>query len=378
MNVLQITPSFYPAFVYGGTTYSVYALCTGLASAGCVVRVLTTNANGPQAVLDTPADRDVELLPRLSVRYCRRIADVSISLQLLRLLPGAIRAADVVHLTAVYSFPTIPTLFLCRCLKKPIVWSPRGMLQRWPETSRAVLKTLWERICKAVAPKTTVLHCTSDEEAAQSRLRMPGMKVAIVPNGVDVSNHPPDGEVDEGLVRPMHFLYLGRLHPKKGIENLLQAFATLNGLACTLTIAGEGEAKYRALLEQTVESLQIQGRVKLLGFVEGESKEAVYASADSVVIPSFTENFGMVVAEALAHGIPVIASRGTPWRRVEEIGCGLWVNNNPESIAAAMKKIASMPLRDMGRRGREWMAREFSVEATTQQMIRVYTELLDS
>ncbi|HSQ05574.1 MAG TPA: glycosyltransferase, partial [Burkholderiales bacterium] len=186
MNVLHVTPSFYPAFLYGGTTYSVHALCRGLVAAGCSVRVLTTNANGPDAVLDTPSDRDVELQPGLNVRYCRRIADVSVSPQLLRSLPAAIRSADVVHLTAVYSFPTIPTLFLSRWYRKPVVWSPRGMLQRWPETPRTALKAPWEQICRLVAPRNMVLHCTSEEEAAESTERMEGARAVVIPNGVEV------------------------------------------------------------------------------------------------------------------------------------------------------------------------------------------------
>src|SRR5206468_7028271 len=123
-------PSFYPALVYGGPTYSVYMLCRSLNGHACELRVLTTDANGPNSVLAVNTKRAVEISPGLFVRYCHRIADVSISPTLLRLLAAYVWWADVIHLTAVYSFPTIPTLLACKILGKPVVWSPRGMLQR--------------------------------------------------------------------------------------------------------------------------------------------------------------------------------------------------------------------------------------------------------
>ena len=344
----------------------MHQLCRGLAHKGHSVTVLTTDANGPRDVLDVDTSRETDLETGLKVRYCHRILDVSVSPALLKLLPSYIRAADVVHLTAVYSFPTIPTLFWCRRLRKPLVWSPRGMLQRWPETPRTALKALWETVCRFVSPRNAVLHCTSEAEAVESVARMRKMRVVVVPNGVEVME-------DSGApaaAAELNFLYLGRLHPIKGIENLLEAFSRVS-LPASLTIAGEGDAPYAAMLKARAGE-----RVRWLGAVDGSEKDATFKSADCVVVPSHTESFGMVMAEALAHGVPVIASKGTPWKRVEEIGCGLWVDNDPQSLADAMKRIASMPLREMGRRGREWMQREFSIEATTERMLQVYRELM--
>src|SRR5437867_10893264 len=113
----------------------------------------------------------------------------------------------------------------------------------------------------------------------------------------------------------------------------------------------------------------------MIGPVVGTAKRTLFESADVVVVPSYAESFCVVVAEALAHGVPVIASRGTPWRRVEEIGCGLWVENDPESLAVAIEQISRMPLREMGRRGREWMAKEFSWDKQAQQVLTCYKTL---
>lgn len=374
LKILHVTPSFYPAVVYGGPTYSVYELCRSLVRQGCRVRVLTTDANGPGAALKISTKESLEVSPGLFVRYCHRVADVSISPMLLRLLVAQVRWADVVHLMAVYSFPTIPTLLACKIVRKPVVWSPRGMLQRWEGTSRPQLKVMWEKVCQIAAPKGLVLHATSEEEARESRHRLPGLETVVVPNGVDIPNR----ILSRNCNPKLRLLFLGRLHPKKGIENLLSAYNIVNrtsGMTSSLVIAGAGEKQYTETIKTRIEELGLSDKVKMMGRVAGEAKEKLFENVSVVVVPSHTENFGLVVAEALAHGVPVIASRGTPWQRIEEIGCGLWVENDPESLAAAIKRISLMPLRDMGLRGREWMQKEFAWDLVAEEMIQVYRNI---
>jgi len=112
--------------------------------------------------------------------------------------------------------------------------------------------------------------------------------------------------------------------------------------------------------------------VEILGPVLSEAKKVLFECSDVALVPSYTENFGIVVAEALAHGVPVIASKGTPWSRLEEMRCGVWVDNDLESLANAIRNINTMPLQDMGRRGREWMENEFSWRSVTNQMLALY------
>jgi glycosyltransferase involved in cell wall biosynthesis len=374
LRVLHVAPSFYPAFVYGGPTRSVYQLCLSLASAGCDVKVLTTNANGPEAVLNVATDREIEIAERLHVRYCHRIMDVSVSPMLLRYLIPYVQRADVVHLMAVYSFPTIPVLLAARICGKPVVWSPRGMLQRWSGSSRPLLKSLWEQVCCLVSPSQLILHVTSDAEAAESLQRLPGVQTAIVPNGVDIPESISHVHGDSQL----RIAYIGRLDPKKGIENLLAACGIVDrnsGLDYSLKIAGAGAAPYIDSLKKQIEASNLTERIVMLGNVEGQAKRDLFANADVVVIPSHTENFGLVVAEALAHGVPVIASRGTPWRRMEEVGCGLWVDNTAEALASALMAVQAMPLREMGERGRVWMQREFTWARVGEQMLNLYYQL---
>jgi glycosyltransferase involved in cell wall biosynthesis len=126
------------------------------------------------------------------------------------------------------------------------------------------------------------------------------------------------------------------------------------------------------LLKSKVQQLGLTQRVRFVGEVFTENKEALFAECDVAMVPSHVENFAIVVAESLAHELPVIASKGTPWKDLETNQCGLWVDNDPASLAAAISKIQTMPFREMGTQGRKWMERAFSWRSVSCEMLSVY------
>ena len=376
MKILHVSPSFYPTTAYGGTIRSSYGLCRGLTELGCEVRVLTTDTDGIGRNLEVANDHEVAV-DGLHVRYCHKLFRNSVSAGLLGALGEYVAWADVVHLIAVYSFPTFPTLAYCRRLQKPLIWSPRGSLQRWDGSTRVAAKFVWERVCRMLALKDrVVLHTTSEEEARQSQARFRDLRTVIVHNGVEL----PERVRRSGPTAELRITYLGRLHPIKGIENLLDACKLIEGDADPwhLKIAGSGEGDYPNLLKAKVEKLGLQARVEFTGEVFGEARENLFAESDILVAPSYVENFGMVIAEALAHEVPVIAGRGTPWHGLQTNQCGLWAENDAASLATAIRQMRTLPLREMGRRGRCWMEREFSWDAVSRQMLVVFQNCLDA
>lgn len=375
LAVLHVVPSYWPATAYGGPIESVHGLCVALARGGTRVDVLTTDADGERR-LGLPERGVREPVPGLRIRYARRIAGDSIAPGLLPRLAGGTGHADVVHLTAVYSFPTLPTLAAARLTSRPVVWSPRGSLMEWGGTTRKGPKRLWRLACRLLAPRRILLHTTSEEESESARNAFPRLEAVVVPNGVSIPepfDRPPRGE-------ELRLAFLGRLHPIKGVENLLDAcaIARARGLAkWSLRIAGGGERGYREELERRAAAAGIADRVRFLGPIEGEDKESFLRTADVVVVPSHSENFSVVVTEALARGCAVVASTGTPWRRLEAEKCGFWVDNVPDTLATVLTRLPERDLAAMGRAGRAWMRSEFSWASIARRMVEAYRKVAE-
>lgn len=377
MRVLHITPAFYPATAWGGFTQSVPGLCDALARNDEVeLRVLTTDSDGPRTKRRVPVKAFPEKFPAgYEVYYCRRLLGQSVSFGLLIRLWSMVRWAQVVHLNATYSFPTIPTLLVCKLLGKPLVWSPRGALQRWQGTTRSQAKSAWEKLCNLLCdPGRVVLHLTSEEERVESAPRIPRARAKIIHNGIDLPNLNGHGKERNGNLR---LLYLGRLHPIKGIENLLRAVAKARN-DVTLSVCGDGEPAYRQTLERLSSELSLNRRVTFRGSIGAESKARQFQEADLCVVPSFKENFSMVVAESLSHAVPVVVSDGTPWKQVDQMGCGRCVPNTPEELAKAIDSLSDARLDEMGLRGRNWMQKEFGWSVVAEEMLAMYRQLIES
>lgn len=367
MKILHVVPTFYPATYWGGPIWSTKAICDGIAALPDVtLRVLTGDAAGPAI-----SDRVTPVPLPYPVHYARRIAGNCIAPGLLARLPAAIAWADVVHLTGTYNMPTLPTFVLARLLGKPVVWSPRGALQAtqdWAEAPNKRIKHSFERLAHVLRPDRSILHVTAEQEARQSRRRLADMAYVVIPNAVTVpprqQKAPPDGGC--------RLMFISRLHPKKGIEVLFDAMARLPD-RFTLDVYGTGDQTYVAGLQD--QAARSAGRIRLHGHVEGAQKTAAFTGADLFVLPSHSENFGIVVAEALAHGVPVLTTTATPWGAVEPHDCGRCVDLAQVDLAHEIASLAACDLPAMGERGRAWMVRDFSPAAMVASFEALYREL---
>ncbi|PRY78177.1 glycosyltransferase involved in cell wall biosynthesis [Yoonia maritima] len=363
MNILHVTPSFFPATYWGGPIWSTKAICDGInALPQMSVRVLTTDAASPKR-------GDLVALAALPypVHYARRIAGHSISPGLLAQLPKAIDWADVVHLTGTYSFPTLPTMALARLKRKPVVWSPRGALQataEWGDAPRRGTKGQFERAAQLLRSDRVVLHVTSQAEADLSVTRLKGIETALIPNSVEIPPLLPKVPSDN-----IRLIYLGRIHPKKGIEQLLDAMAQLPDHV-TLDIFGTGAPEDVAQVKS-----RCTPRIQMHGHADTAAKAKAFANADLFVLPSHSENFGISVAEALAHGVPVLTTTGTPWQALDAKGCGRCIDLHRADLADEIQALMKCDLPAMGAKGRKWMARDFSSEVMTQRFAQLYASL---
>ncbi len=201
---------------------------------------------------------------------------------------------------------------------------------------------------------------------------------------------------------------MSRLHPKKGIDVLLRAWRKQQNVEqgagspehgegqrlrderpkeqktrdnAVLILAGSDLIGYRRDVEKMVKELGLEDSVVLTGELLGEMKDALLANADVFVLPSYSENFGIVVAEAMAWGRPVIASAGTPWKEVPEVGAGWWVAPEEEGLAKALAEaLGKRPqeLEAMGARGRALVERSYTWAAPARKLIEAYSGLIGS
>lgn len=260
----------------------------------------------------------------------------------------------------------------------PVVVQPHGMLEPWSLAHKAWKKKLamalfqWRDLEEA-----QLLVATSSVEHENIRrlgLRQP---VAIIPNGVDLNV----GAIPATLAqadRQRVALFLSRVHPVKGLLNLVRAWAQLAPVGWRLRIAGPDEAGHLEEVMVLVRALGVQNSVDYVGVVNGADKSALYKTADVFVLPTFTENFGVVIAEALAHGVPVITTRGAPWADLETYGCGWWVDIGVGPLVHALRQamvLSDDERRAMGARGRDYV-RRYDWDGIAQQTIGVYRWVL--
>jgi glycosyltransferase involved in cell wall biosynthesis len=170
-------------------------------------------------------------------------------------------------------------------------------------------------------------------------------------------------------------LFLGRVHPKKGLPMLIEAWARVRPNGWYLQIAGPDEAGHRAEVQNAIFAAGLSEVVFFVGPIGGEKKEYAFSNAELFVLPTHSENFGIVVAEALAHGLPVLTTTGAPWSTLAERGCGWRVDATVEGIAKGLRQATSCDpetLYAMGTKGREWVQTELGWERVAKEVIATY------
>lgn len=352
-----------------GPSYSVPSLCRALGVAGVDVALHVLARGVPQMW----SDISIETHPEWSGVFRR----LGVSPELRRALRSEAKGASVIlHNHSLWMMPNVYPGIVIANTRSRLVTSPRGVLDPWARRrsrwSKRIMMVLLQR---RTLERTDCFHATSNSEFESVRgagLRAP---VAVIPNGVDV---PP--LVRETRPEARKLLFLGRLHPKKGLDLLLRAWAATAQQfpEWELHIVGPDEGAYRQDLERL--SSDLRGpRVVFRGPVYGAEKWRELASASLFVLPTHAENFGLAVAEALASGVPAIVTRGAPWQGLELKRCGWWIEQGVDSLTACLRDalIRSPPeLESMGLRGREWMSREFSWTRMGEMMAKTYAWLL--
>ncbi|MFQ1970830.1 glycosyltransferase [Aeromonas veronii] len=352
MNILLVTPYFYPAVNYGGPIFSTLHAYSELSKLNNFnIYVSTTNANCDKK-LDIESNVWINDIAGLNVKYYNETILNYFSLSLFLNLWRDILRADVVHVQPIFNLSTIFSLLYSLLLRKPVLLSPRGSLGEWCLLQGSRLKRIWLNLLIKPLTRSIMWHATSKQEENEILNLFPKASVTIIPNGVDFSKYLKsntltkayflkhyanfDGDADKIIVS------MGRVHKKKGFDILIDSFTKvlIKFPLAKLLIAGEDEGELAILLEK-VNSLKLSESVFFIGSVSGQEKIDFLANADLFVLSSHNENFGNVYVESLAAGTPIVASKNTPWSEVEGADCGRWVVNSVSATSVAIIDLLS-------------------------------------
>lgn len=377
MHIVQTVPSL--TLEYGGPSRSVTGLSSALAQEKEIaVGVISQTGRGPDATLIRPSDLvKLSLLSSAQIHVDGLLFFRNIWRHIDRLVQGDKRS--IIHDHGVWSLFNHTVARVARRANIPLIVSLRGMLEPWALNRSATKKQLaWYAYQRGNLMSARLLHATCEDEAQNLRrlgLRQP---IAVVPNGVDVGPHGGSTYVgDHSHKRKL--LFLSRLHPKKGLLDLIEALEIALPASWEVLIAGPDEDNHRREVESAIRRAQLEHQITFIGPVDDTQKWDLYRQADLFVLPSFSENFGLVIAEALAAGVPVITTKSTPWREIEAHRCGWWIDGGVDPLAAALG--AAFDLTDeqrkrIGANGSRLVEAKYGWSKIAAQMLGVYRWVL--
>lgn len=266
--------------------------------------------------------------------------------------------------------------------KLPYIITPRGMLEPWSLGQKKIKKFfamfLYQR---RNLDNSKCIHATSEMEAIN--LRKLGLKspIAIIPNGINLDEFP--NSYPQKETRKKKILFLSRIHKKKGIENLIFAWSDIIKQLKSnwvIEIIGNGEEEYINKLNILIQSKNLDSEITIKKPIFGKEKILKFREASLFVLPTYSENFGIVIAEALASYTPVITTEGAPWEELEVNNCGKWIKIGVDPLKEALIEMLKKDENElilMGKNSRNLVEKKYSMEAVASQMIDLYEWILE-
>lgn len=379
-KVLHVIPSVGP--LRGGPSFIVRSLASSLAAAGIETHIATTDDNGPGQLRVGYGQPTVEA--GVTYWYFRRQTRFyTFSWPLSAWLARHIREFDLVHIHALFSFAVLPAAFYARLSNVPYIVTPLGILNQWGmKNRRPWMKRLSFRLLESqILKHAALVHYGSEQEVVEARKLQIVTPSAIIP--YPLADYP--AAIEAGKFRSEHpklrgrkiVLFLSRLDPKKGLDLLLPAFAKVRHQVpdAVLVIAGDGDPLFVNRMKAKATAHGIDSHVYWPGFLAGAEKWSALADANVFVLPSYSDNFGIAVIEAMAAGTPVIVSDQVGiHREIAEANAGVVISSNIDLLADSIIRLLRDPAtsRLMGRSGRVAAVRDYSSEAITRKLIHAY------
>lgn len=396
MKVLHVIPAV--ASVRGGPSHAIFAMVKALRSHGVDAEIATTNNNGSR-VLDVPVNQRIEYegvpvwffpqfpTPKQGNFSVGKDKAFIFSAELTKWLWQNLHNYDMVEAHYLFSYASTCAEAIARRHKIPYVVRTIGQLAPWALAQSQLKKRLYTFLIERQnLNRAAAIHCTSDGEAEDVHRFGIQTPTFTLPLGVE---HPPAIPEAKQKLHGLYaippetpvVLFLSRIHPKKRPDLLLQAIRQVADQHhdCHLILAGSGETEYLTYLIGLVSSLGLASRTSFAGFVTGKDKALLLQGSDIFVLPSYAENFGVAVAEAMAAGLPVIVTPDvqiSPEVAAEQ--AGLVVEGNVDALSAAIARLVASPEErcQLGENGQRLVHHCYSWKVIAQNLAEVYMEIL--
>jgi glycosyltransferase involved in cell wall biosynthesis len=385
MKVLHVVPAL--GSIYGGSTTAILELAESLAKLGVQTDIVTTNANGRQA-LDVPLQTWIQDRGyRIQYFPCWYLKDYKLSPALSQWLFRHVRDYDIVNTHAMFSIATLPAYWACQRYGIPYVIHPHGMLETWALSYKSWKKQpYYTLIEKPALERASVIRVLATPEA--ENIKGLGVKnsLALIPNGIwqQEFDQLPDPEAfyqafPETRSKTL-ILFLGRIDPKKGLDLLATAFAKIQSSfpQTHLIIAGPDNIGFLSTAKAYFSQLGCLNSVTFTGMLRGSLKAAAFAASSLYVAPSYSEGFSMSVLEGMACGLPCVITTGCNFPEAADAKAAQIVEINADEIANALLDCLHHPeqAKAMGDRARRFILQNYSWENITANLIEIYQGIL--
>lgn len=379
LKVVHVTPSYKPSYNYGGSVTACHGYCSGLASLGHDVEVITTSLNGADELrvdYGKPYLVDGVIVWYFPVS----IRKIYYSRSMCKQIVESIKSADFVHIHSVFTWPSYYARRTAQIYQKPWAITPHGALVRqYINRRNFVVKYIWIFLFdRMTILRSVFVHVTSDSEARQIRV-LPFLKsnINIIYNGVDLDKAntylTSNQYRDHIFVFCPFILFLGRVSPEKALERSILSLKYLPDV--NFVIAGSGDDGYINKIKLLADAVGVLSRVFFVGHVESAYKYELLRSSELLLLTSYYENFGIVLLESLAMRRPVAATQHVgSIEYIQRAGAGLVVPDDPEKMGAELRTILhdKKVLNSMGDIGYKLVSLDFTWEKIANNLLNAY------